>query len=92
MFEKYHKEDFEEAQEKAEIEEKRSEAIPYSTYRNIKMELAQMRAERILGKGQKEAQELNEEYERFKQNALDAVEALETFERKKLGMKEKEEN
>ena len=45
----------------------------------------------MLAKGQKEATELNKEYDRLQQKALDAVEELETFKRDKLGMKDEEE-
>ena len=52
---------------------------------------AHRRLEGMLAKGQKEATELNKEYDRLQQKALDAVEELETFKRDKLGMKDEEE-
>jgi hypothetical protein len=99
MFEKYSREAFDEAQKKAEqTEEKINEAEErnYGTVtklmRDFKDDFAKWRVEKIYGKNQEEAQELNEKHEQLRQNVLDAIEALDNFEKEELGMKEKKEN
>jgi ribosomal 50S subunit-associated protein YjgA (DUF615 family) len=99
MFEQNSRENFEEAQKKAEqTEEKINEAEERNLgtitklFRDFKDDFAKWRVEKIYGKSQEEAEALNEKHEQLRQNVLDAVEALDNFERDELGMKEKKEN
>ena len=59
---------------------------------DFKDDFAKWRVEKIYGKNQEEAQELNEKHEQLRQNVLDAMVALDNFEKEELGMKEKKEN
>jgi hypothetical protein len=60
----------------------------------LQKRLAARKFKKIEGLAQEEAQKLNEEYEQLKQKVQDDLEALQVFEREKLGMvgekKEKE--
>jgi len=53
---------------------------------------ARKKLERLKKSGHKEALKLNEEYDRLRGNATQALEALDTFEKEKLGMNGEEEN
>ena len=52
-------------------------------------EKVKQRLETLRGKGQAEAIKLNEEYDRLMASTLEAVKALQEFEKNKLGMSEK---
>ncbi|PIW75989.1 MAG: hypothetical protein CO001_03735 [Candidatus Portnoybacteria bacterium CG_4_8_14_3_um_filter_40_10] len=99
MFEKYSRENFEEAKKKKEeSEELRAEgareANPLYAFAvmtaELQKRLAARKFEKIEGFAQEEAEKLNEEYEQLKRKIIDDIEALRNFEREKLGMSEKE--
>ena len=62
-----------------------------SLYTKLNELFAKRKLEKIYGLGQEEAQKLNEEYEQLKQKVQDDLEALQVFEKEKLGMYQKEE-
>ena len=52
---------------------------------------ARERVEKLYGKGHAEARALNEEYDRLRTRAQEAIKAIADFEREKLGMHEEKE-
>jgi len=52
---------------------------------------ARKKLERLKKSGHKEAFKLNEEYDRLRENAAQALEALNAFEKEKLGIDEEED-
>ncbi len=101
--EQYSREAYDEAQEKAISEEKAAlyrGTITGMTSREaqrIYNELwsasaqAQERVEKLYGKSQQEATELNGEYERLRAKAREALQAVADFEHEKLGIASQEE-
>ncbi|OHB20925.1 MAG: hypothetical protein A2939_05525 [Parcubacteria group bacterium RIFCSPLOWO2_01_FULL_48_18] len=100
--EKYSKEVYEEAEEEARGAERSYQ--DRGTITGMSREAAQRiydglwenaakarsRVERLYAKGQAEAIALNEQYERLRTQAQEAIKALADFEREKLGMHKEE--
>ncbi|MBI4092346.1 MAG: hypothetical protein HY420_00285 [Candidatus Kerfeldbacteria bacterium] len=59
---------------------------------NLGWERAENRLKQLMNEGHEEASELNKEYDRLRGEVARAMQAVEDFERDKLGMKSQEEN
>jgi len=85
--EKYSKETYQYAKSDKEIADDYVTSYPISRFVHD-AEKAKKRLEELHGKGQTEAVALNEEYDRLMASTLEAVKALQEFEKNKLGMSE----
>jgi len=98
--EKYSKEGYEEAKKKSDsaLETARFRGTITGMGKEAKQRIydelwsesakAQERVEKLYAKGQAEATALNEEYDRLRIQAQEAIKAIADFEREKLGMHE----